>query len=223
MVLGWDAAAQRYRIIRRLPLVALISPQFIRRRDDKSVNPTDLRLQQITNLVEVGLVDLDARQLKLPSSQLLRREVYTKQIKGQTMVRKLVMWQTNKDRDLEEFPAFVIHFTDYSSNRKTPLERDIRVSNSRDQIDALWHEVAEENITKGWVPVGGEAPAPKRAGKEPQTEAEKPPAAKRGKARKEEKPETAASPGLSAVEERDAPLEQSGPKKKRSPGKKKGI
>ena len=158
MALNWNAAEHRYQVVRRLPLVAMISPQFIRRRDDKAVNPFDIRTEQVTDVVEVPLVDRDARQLNLPASKLLRRQVGTKVLKGQTMVRKLVMWQTNKERDSDEFCAYVIHSTDYSPNRKTPLERDIRVSNSREQIEELWNELAAEAFTKGWVPAGA-APA----------------------------------------------------------------
>ena len=158
MVLYWDAKENRYRIVRRLPLVALISPQFIRRREDKDVNPTDVRMEQVTDIVEVAFADRDARQLHLQPSQLLRREACTKQLKGQTMVRKLVLWQTNKERDSDDFPAYVIHYTDYSPNRKMPLERDIRVSSSREQIEELWKELAAEAFTKGWMPAGGTAP-----------------------------------------------------------------
>lgn len=160
MALHWDAAAKRYRIVRRLPLVNLISPQFVRRREDKSVNPSDIRLQQVTDLVEVALADRDARGLNMRPSEVLRREVYTKQLKGQTMVRKLLMWQTNKDQESEDFPAYVIHYTDFSPNRKTPLERDIRVSSSRDQIEELWKELASEAFTKGWNSAGAVAASP---------------------------------------------------------------
>jgi len=155
MVLNWNRADQRYQIIRRLPLVSMISPHFVRRREDKAVNPHDLRLQQITERFDVALADRDARQLNLTRSQVLRRHAYIKQFKGQTLIRKLVMWQTNKEREIEDFPAFVIHFTDYSPLRQTALERDIRVSNARAQIDELWRELIAENITKGWVQVGG--------------------------------------------------------------------
>lgn len=160
MALHWDATAGRYRIVRRLPLVGMISPQFVRRREDKSVNPSDIRIQQVTDLVEVPLADRDARVLNLPASTVLRREVCTKVLKGQTMVRKLLMWQTNKDRDSEDFPAYVIHYSDFSPNRKTPLERDIRVTSSREQIEELWTEMAAEAFTKGWVPANGSSPAP---------------------------------------------------------------
>jgi hypothetical protein len=134
----------------------LISPQFIRRRDDKGVNATDRRLEQVTALVEAPLVDRDARQCSLPPRQVLRRAAWTKQLKGKTAVRKLVLWQTNKDVPLlddgdADFPAYVIAHTDYSPDRQTPLERDIRVSNSREQIDALWDELVQEKIVKGWV------------------------------------------------------------------------
>ena len=102
------------------------------------------------------LADRDARRFTLPMSEVLRREVYTKRLKEQTMVRKLVMWQTNKAEESREtagrdFPAYVIAFTDFSPNRKTPLERDIRISNSREQIDELWEGLVREYIVKGWT------------------------------------------------------------------------
>jgi hypothetical protein len=101
-------------------------------------------------VVEVPLVDRDVRQLTLPRSEVLQREVYTKVLKGQTMVRKLVLWKTNKEAE-GKFPAYVVALTDFSPNRKTPLEREIRISNSRDQIGQLWKGLAEEYIVKGWV------------------------------------------------------------------------
>jgi len=157
MVLNWNSSENKYEIVRRLPLAAMISPQFVRRRDDKLLNANDIRIQQVTDRVEVALADRDARQLNLPASTVLRREVATKVLKGATMVRKLVMWQTNKESDAEHYPAFVIHYTDFSPNRKTPLEREIRVSSSRQQIDDLWNELAAEAFTKGWTPVSGGA------------------------------------------------------------------
>jgi hypothetical protein len=151
MVLNFNSGENKYEIVRRLPLAAPISPQFVRRRDDKLLNVNDIRIQQVTDLVEVSLADRDARQLSLPASTVLRREVATKVLKGATMVRKLVMWQTNKESDAEHYPAYVIHYTDYSPNRKTPLEREIRVSSSRQQIEDLWNELAADAFSKGWT------------------------------------------------------------------------
>jgi hypothetical protein len=151
MVLDFSSnGTDAYKVVRRLPLAAVISPQFIRRREDKAPTVDDVRVKQVADLVEVPLADRDARQMTLPASTLLRREVFTKQLKGETMVRKFVMWKTNKETEADDFPAYVVHFTDFSPNRKAPLSREIRVSNSLDQINALWDGLKETNIKKGW-------------------------------------------------------------------------
>jgi hypothetical protein len=157
MVLNWNRPAEKYEIIRRLPLASVISPQFVRRREDKRVQPFDVRIDQVADLVDVPLVDRDAGQLALPPSEVLRREVFTKQLKGETMVRKFLMWKTNKENDSEDFPAYVVHFTDFSPNRKEPLSREIRVSNSQDQIEQLWQGLKQDNIKQGWNPHSGQA------------------------------------------------------------------
>ncbi len=151
MVLDFkDNGSQQYRVVRRLPLAAVISPQFVRRREDKAPQKDDVRIAQVSNIVEVTLTDRDARQMTLPKSEVLRRDVYTKQLKGETMVRKFVMWRTNKEDQSDEYPAYVVHFTDFSPNRAAPLAREVRVSSSPEQIELLWNELKEENIKKGW-------------------------------------------------------------------------
>ncbi len=152
MALRWNAGDMRYEVIRRLPLVSVISPQFLRLRDDKGVNPQDVRIDQIARLVEVPMVERDATEMSLPGSQVMRREVYTKVLKGQTMVRKFLLWKTNKEVDAEEFPAYVLHYTDYSPNRKVPLAREVRVSNSESQIEGLWVAFKDQYIKQGWKP-----------------------------------------------------------------------
>ena len=159
MALDWDRRSHAYNVVRRLPLASVISPQFVRLRDDKTVSPLDVRIRQVTDLVEVPLADRDARQIVLPASEILRREVYTKQMKGETMVRKFVLWKTNKEQQSEDYPAFVVHFTDFSPNRKTALERELRVSNSREQIDLLWEGIKGSNLAKGWELRGAPAEA----------------------------------------------------------------
>lgn len=140
----------KYEPVRRLPLAAVISPQFVRQREDKSAHRQDVRIEQVSQRVEVSLTERDARQMTLPKSQLLRRDVYKKIAKGETMVRKFVTWQTNKAAESDEYPAFVLHYTDFSPNRKDPLEREVRVSSSLAQINALFTEFVAENIKKGW-------------------------------------------------------------------------
>jgi hypothetical protein len=152
MVLGYDMPRNIYHSLARLPLASPISPNFVRRREDKAIRFDDLRLHQVSDVIEVPMIDRDARQLELPKSEILQREVFTKTFKGKRMVRKLVLWKTNKQSGGGNFPAFVAYFTDFSPARATPLERDIRVSNSPEQIQQLFAEMKAENIAKGWAP-----------------------------------------------------------------------
>ena len=150
MVLRWNDKDKKWETVRRLPLVSVISPQFIRFRDDKEVNPEDISINQLLDLVEIPLSDKSAEELELPKSELLRRKVATKELRGATMVRKLVMWKTNKETESSNFPAYVAYLTDFSPNRKVPLQREIRVSNSREQIGELWDALEEKYFVKGW-------------------------------------------------------------------------
>jgi hypothetical protein len=152
MVLGYDMPRNMYQSIRRLPLASPISPTFVRRREDKTIRKDDLRLNQIADVVEVPMLDRDARQLSLPKSEVLYREVFTKTLKGNLMVRKLMLWKTNKQAEGGNFPAFVAYYTDFSPGRATPLDRDIRISNSREQIEQLLADMKAEYIVKGWAP-----------------------------------------------------------------------
>ncbi len=153
MVLEYDEK-EGYRVIRRMPLVTVISPHFVRLREDKQAHPGDVRLSQVSDRVEVAMTDSDAKNFQLPTTEVLRREVFVKEAKGETMVRKFVVLKTNKETESEEYPAYVLHYTDFSPNRKDPLARDVVVSNSAEQIDALYAAWKEKNIKKGWSPAG---------------------------------------------------------------------
>ncbi len=150
MVLSFDRDARRYEVVRRMPLVSVISPQFIRVRDDKRFDPADVRISQVTSLVPVAMAEADASELTMAKSTVEKREVYVKPYRGHTSVRKFLLWKTNKESEDSQFPAYVIHYTDFSPTRKEPLSREVRVSNSRDQIEQLWEELKKANVKKGW-------------------------------------------------------------------------
>ena len=150
MVIEFDSDANEYKVVRRMPLATAISPQYIRRRDDKKVTPNDIRIAQVSDLVEVSLVEADAKSFTLPKAELVKREVFTKVLKGETMVRKFVVLKTNKEQAADEFPSYVVHYTDYSPNRKEPLQREVAVSSSEEQIQALFLALKQEKIKKGW-------------------------------------------------------------------------
>ena len=147
MVLDWDGKS--YSALSRMPLVSVISPQFVRMRDDKDANIEDVNISQVSDLVDVPDFDKPAHEKEAPASTMLYRDVYTKKMKGNTMVRKLLLWKTNKD-DLPDFPAYIVYLTDFSPNRQNPLERDIKVSNTEKDARNLFKQLAEKNFVGGW-------------------------------------------------------------------------
>lgn len=155
MVLNWNIKDRRYEIVRHMPLASIISPIFIRKRDDKAAVPSDVGIKQITDLVDVRNADKNALEIVFPKSEVLERKVYTKVQKEATMVRKIVLWKTNKETESEDFPAYVVYGTDFSPNRKVPLNRDIRVSNSKEQIEELMAGLEKKYFLKGWKSATG--------------------------------------------------------------------
>lgn len=141
---------QGWRTVREMPGASILHPVFTRVRDDKSVNPTDIRVAQVLERCLIDGLSRRAERVVLPSSQLVRREVYVKTTKGQQAVRKLVIWKTNKDQADPSYPAFVVHWTDFSAGRKTPLEREVRVAPTLAEAVRIGEEIVGENIKKGW-------------------------------------------------------------------------
>lgn len=151
MVLKFDG--KRYNALSRMPLVSVISPQFVRIRDDKEATVEDVNIAQLTEMVTVAAVEKPADDNAGTPSTLLEREVYTKQMKGNTMVRKLLLWKTNK-QDKPEFPSYVVYLTDFSPNRVEPLQREIRIAETEAAARKHYKRLAEENFIGGWDKIG---------------------------------------------------------------------
>ncbi len=151
MVLKFDG--KRYSALSRMPLVSVISPQFVRIRDDKEATVEDVSINQLTEMVTVAAAEKPADDNAGTPSTLLEREVYTKQMKGNTMVRKLLMWKTNKG-DKPEFPSYVVYLTDFSPNRVEPLQREIRIAETEAAARKHYKRLAEENFIGGWDKLG---------------------------------------------------------------------
>lgn len=227
MVLEWEPDSEDeekgiWRTTRRLPLCSVISPQFIRIRDDKTPGPDDCKFAQITDLVEVEMSDATSEELQLPKSEILKREVRVKELKGKQMVRKLIMWKTNKaDVTQGEFPAYVIHLTDFSPNRKDPMKREIRVSDSKEQIDELYQKLSDASFVKGWnEPADVESiETPPPAKKAPAKKAVKKAATKKSPTKKAQTKKKAATKKKTAKKKstkKAAPKKKSGAKKKKT-------
>lgn len=139
----------------RMPGVSVLHPRLERLRDDKKPIASDVPMRQVLERVLLPDADKAAIAAQLPSSEILRREAYTKETKGQLAVRKLVLWKTNKHELDPAYPAFVVHFTDYSAGRKDPLKRTVRLAPSLELATRIADEMIEKEIKKGWTAVGG--------------------------------------------------------------------
>ncbi len=153
MVLEWNSTESKWEGVRSMPLCSILSPQFKRFRDDKQATAQDVRMSQLSDLVEIPEVHRAAEEIKLPPSTLLSRAVAVKEAKGSKMVRKVVLWKTNKDEASRDYPAYVIHVTNYSANRKTPMELDLRVTKSKAQADKMFEALTKELFVSGWKTV----------------------------------------------------------------------
>lgn len=156
MSLGYDAEAG-WRAISETRTPVLLHPVLVRERTDKKVDVGSVGFTQLTSFLESdGPEERAVAHTALASTVELRR-VFTKVTKGETAVRKVVIVKTNKERE-GMHPAFVVFTTDYSPNRKTPLDTGLRTSATRQGADALVEAWLEENIKKGWAEVTSSTP-----------------------------------------------------------------
>jgi len=150
MIIDWEEDKGHWAGVRRLPLGSIISPQFVRMREDKQPVPESVSITQLSDIAQIPESNSAAADLELPLSSILKRSAATKVLKKATMVRKLICWKTNKDEESRDFPAFVLHLTDYSPNRKKPLNHEICVSASQQQIEQLFSAWEKKYYVRGW-------------------------------------------------------------------------
>lgn len=129
--------------------LSMISPNFVRFRDDKKVVYEDIRVEQINEFSYIEPLPEGTADEKLAPSELICRQVYKKETGSKLMVQKFMFWQTNKQN--KGYPAYVMHYTNFSSDRKEPLKREICVSNDREQIIEMFNAYLAENVKKGWT------------------------------------------------------------------------
>lgn len=141
---------RRWSAIAPMVGVSILHPVLVRVRDDKEVNATDVRASQVLERVFVEDVGEKAEKIERPKSELLRREVYVKETKGILAVRKLLVWKTNKEKHEDGWPAYVVHWTDYSHGRKDPLKREVRLAPDEVQAMVLADDMVAKGVKRGW-------------------------------------------------------------------------
>ena len=146
-VFGWNNSRWSFDGLAACP--RLLLPTFGRLRADKEFSPQAVRLAQLARR-DIASPELINRHL--PALEVMRREVYTKEIKGAIAVRKLVVGR--RSATAGAFP-YVIFWTDFSAGRKTPLEVTTLFAHSETRAEALVKKLLEENITKGFERADG--------------------------------------------------------------------
>ncbi len=152
MALDFDEKSG-WRAVGAMPTANWLHPVLVRIRDDKKADAIGTRFSQILDRCHVEDVSAHVHERQLPESKVIRRTVWTKTTKGKVAVRKLVAWQTNKSNIDPTFPAYVLHWTDYSSGRATPLDREVRTAPTEELMQEIAARMIEENIKKGWEEV----------------------------------------------------------------------
>jgi hypothetical protein len=154
MGLAWDAQSGWTPQGEHVTAV-MLHPTFLRERTDKRADAGDCGMTQITSRLPL---ESDAVIATGPSvkAEILKREVWTKETKGLTAVRKYALIQTNKPT--RDWPPLVLFCTDFSPGRAEPLQTSLRTAPTREAADQQIAAWIEENIKKGWNLVGA-APA----------------------------------------------------------------
>lgn len=141
-LLAWDGKAWRFAGMTPFPRV--VFPTFSRLRTDKEIASGGARIGQLlSGVTEPPATGASAAR----TTTVLRREAWTKEQKGETMVRKLVVLEI--DGDPESFP-YAIYWTDFSAKRKDPLKVDSAFATTPARAHALAEQFIADGITKGW-------------------------------------------------------------------------
>ena len=142
-VFGWNNSRWSFDGLAACP--RLLLPTYGRLRPDKEFSAQSVRLTQLTSR---EIVSPELINRNLPALEVVRREVYAKEVKGALAVRKLVVGR--RPTAAGAFP-YVVFWTDFSAGRKTPLEVTTLFAHTETRAEALVKKLLEENVTKGFV------------------------------------------------------------------------
>ncbi len=136
-----------YTIVGNMPTLSVISPNFVRLREDKKANENDTGTFQAYTLCEP--LSMSATIDQGTPSEIILREIFTKNGKDGTSIRKLVALKTNKEKS-GSYSPFVVVYSDFSAGRKKPLDQEIFLCKNEKEAAAKIVELKDLNIKKGW-------------------------------------------------------------------------
>lgn len=146
----------RYRAAAEVNGISFVAPIIERFRDDKQADAGDVRLSQVEGFSSfepeaAGQIDMP----KLRPSRVLFREVYRKYIGEKVMVLKITGWKTNKEKT-GQWAAYVLHVTNFSSQRQQRLQRDVEITDDPVQLAELRERARSKYVKRGWDRVSSE-------------------------------------------------------------------
>ena len=127
--------------------VSLMSPIYAGIRTDKKADLFDAGQSQLTSRIEIEVDESNFKERQ--TSEIVRREVYKKDGKIGTAIRKFISWKTNKETT-GLFPAYILYYTDFSLGRKDPLQTEIYTAINEVELELKFDDLLAENIKKGW-------------------------------------------------------------------------
>ena len=83
-------------------------------------------------------------------SELIERKVWTKEGKSGISIRKIITLKTSKSEIWDGWPEWIVFYSDYSSGRKSPLDKKLRTALSIEEANKIETNIIEANIKKGW-------------------------------------------------------------------------
>ena len=144
--LRYNEKEERWERLQQVEFVKLLYPRFVSGnpiRTDKSAHKIiDVRVSQVTDVVDVPHIDAVPEVEPLKKSVLLARNVY---VKGENALRKVLAWETNKASS-GTYPAYVIYYFDYSDGRKTPITRKVRITEDKEQMWEIFEGFVKDEI-----------------------------------------------------------------------------
>ena len=152
LALNYNEDSNSWDIIQPIPFVSLISPRFCSDhpiREDKTPTFNNIRINQVLDLVDIKLEAINKKP-ELPKSQVLARYVF---VKNDDMIRKFLVWKTNKHEYDKNYLNYVIYYLDYSANRKELIKRSVIITNDLNQMwKILDDKIKDEkgDLKRGW-------------------------------------------------------------------------
>ena len=131
--------------------VSLIHPVILRERLDKNSDKTDVRISQIESFLDSKKIKEKIKQIELPKSKIYDRKVWTKDGKNGISIRKIITLKTSKSEIWDGWPEWIVFYSDFSSGRKSPLERKLKTAQNEEEANKIVNNLIESNIKKGWI------------------------------------------------------------------------